>query len=114
MSASFVESKRVPPLSSNAVIVKSRKRDIVIPRGQSVIVSCRAAIGSDSKIPILFELDTNHSWPSGLEIPETQVTVAGGSTCRANIRVDNPTKHDHVERKDNFRTPSASEVSHPS
>ena len=43
---------------------------------------------------VLFELDPNHSWPSGLKIPETQVTVAGGSTCRVNIRVDNPTKHD--------------------
>jgi len=27
-------------------------------------------------------------------VVKTQVTVAGGSTCRANIRVDNPTKHD--------------------
>ena len=27
-------------------------------------------------------------------MPETQVTVAGGSTCRVNIRVDNPTKND--------------------
>ncbi|KAL9964944.1 hypothetical protein ACROYT_G028661 [Oculina patagonica] len=74
--------------------VKSRKQDTVIPRGQSVIVSCRAAVGPVSKIPVLFELDPNQSWPSGLEIPETQVTVAGGSTCRVNIRVDNPTKHD--------------------
>ncbi|KAL9967535.1 hypothetical protein ACROYT_G025782 [Oculina patagonica] len=73
---------------------KSRKQDTVIPRGQSVIVSCRAEVGPVRKIPVLFELDPNQSWPSGLEIPETQVTVAGGSTCRVNIRVDNPTKHD--------------------
>ena len=75
-------------------IVKSRKQDIVIPRRQSDIVSCRAAVGPVSKIPVLFELDPNYYWPSGLEIPETQVTVAGGPTCRVNIRVDNPTKHD--------------------
>ena len=74
--------------------VKSRKQDIVIPRGQLVIVSCRAAVGPVSKIPVLFELDPNHSWPRGLEITETQVTVAGGSTCGVNIRVDNPTNHD--------------------
>ena len=73
--------------------VKSRKQDTVIPKGQSV-VSCRAALEPVSTIPVLFELDTNPSWPSGLEIPGTQVTVAGGSTCRVNIRVDNPTKHD--------------------
>ena len=51
-------------------------------------------MGPVSKIPVLFELDTNPSWPSGLEVPGTQVTVAGGSICRVNIRVDNPTKHD--------------------
>ena len=86
----FITSELVKELAT----VKSRKQDILIPRGQSVIVSCRAAVGPVSKIPVLFELDPNHSWPSGLEIPETQVTVAGGSTCRVNIRVDNPTKHD--------------------
>ncbi|KAL9967536.1 hypothetical protein ACROYT_G025783 [Oculina patagonica] len=52
--------------------VKSRKQDTVIPRGQSVIVSCRAEVGPVRKIPVLFELDPNQSWPSGLEIPETQ------------------------------------------
>ena len=41
--------------------VKSRKQDIVIPRGQSVIVTSRAAVGPVSKIPVLFELDSNHS-----------------------------------------------------
>ena len=86
----FITSEPAKQLAT----VKSRKQDIVIPRGQSVIVSCRAAVGPVSKIPVLFELDPNHSWPSGLEIPETQVTVAGGPTCRVNIRVDNPTKHD--------------------
>ena len=86
----FITSEPVKELAT----VKSRKEDIVIPRGQSIIVPCRATVGSVSKILVLFELDPNHSWPSGLEIPETQVTVAGGSTCRVNIRVDNPTKHD--------------------
>ena len=84
----FITSEPAKQLAT----VKSRKQDIVIPRGQSVIVSCRAAVGPVSKIPVLFELDPNHSWPSGLEIPETQVTVAGGPTW-VNIRVDNPTKH---------------------
>ena len=76
------------------VTVKSRKQDTVIPRGQSVIVSCRAAVGPVCKIPVLFELDLNPSWPGGLEIPGTKVTVAGGSSCRVHICVDNPTKHD--------------------
>ena len=86
----FITSEPVKELAT----VKSRKEDIVIPRGHSIIVPCSATVGSVSKILVLFELDPNHSWPSGLEILETQVTVAGGSTCRVNIRVDNPTKHD--------------------
>ena len=88
----FITSEPAKELAT----VKSRKQDSVIPRGQSVIVSCRAAVGPVSKIPVLFELDPNQSWPSGLEIPGTQMTVARGSTCRVNIRVDNPTKHDII------------------
>ena len=42
--------------------VKSTRQDIVIPRGQSVIVSSRAAVGPVTKMPVLFELDPNHSW----------------------------------------------------
>ena len=76
--------------------IKSRKQDTLIPKGQSVIVSCRAAIGPVGKIPVLFELDPDSSYPSDLEIPETQLTVTGASTCRVNIRVDNPSKHDVV------------------
>lgn len=75
-------------------IAKSRKQDTVTPRGQSVIVPSRDALGPASKLPVFFELDPNQSWPTGLEISETQVTVAGGSTCRVNIRVNNPTEHD--------------------
>ena len=76
--------------------IKSRKQEKLIPKGQSVIVSCRAAIGPVGKVPVLFELDPDSSYPSDLEIPETQLTVTGASTCRVNIRVDNPSKHDVV------------------
>ena len=76
--------------------IKSRKQETLIPKGQSVIVSCRAAIGPVGKVPVLFELDPDSSYPSDLEIPETQLTVTGASTCRVNIRVDNPSKHDVV------------------
>ena len=76
--------------------IKSRKQDTLIPKGQSVIVSCRAAIGPVGKVPVLFELDPDSSYPSDLEIPETQLTVTDASTCRVNIRVDNPSKHDVV------------------
>ena len=74
--------------------IKSRKQDTLIPQGQSVLVLCRATIDPVGKIPVLFELDPDSSCPSGLEIPETQLTVAGASTRRVNIRVDNLSKHD--------------------
>ena len=76
--------------------IKSRKQDTLIHKGKSVIVSCRAATGPVGKVPLLFELDPDSSYPSDLEIPETQLTVTSASTCRVNIRVDNPSKHDVV------------------
>ena len=76
--------------------IKSRKQDTLLPKGQSVIVSCHAAIGPVGKVLVLFELDPDSSYPSDLEIPETQLTVTSASTCRVNIRVDNPSKHDVV------------------
>ena len=49
----FITSEAVKELAT----VKSRKEDIVISRGQSIIVPCRATVGSVSMIPVLFELD---------------------------------------------------------
>ena len=70
--------------------VKSRKQDTVIPQGQTVVVSCRATLGPIGKISVLYEFDADPSYPTDLQIPETQLTVAGGSPCRVN----NPTRHD--------------------
>ena len=53
--------------------IKSRKQDTLIPKGQSVIVSCRAATGPVGKVPVLFELDPDSSYPSDLEIPEIAI-----------------------------------------
>ena len=53
---------------------KSRKQDTLIPQGQAVLVSCRAAIGPVGKVPV-FELDPDSSCPSGFEIPETQLKL---------------------------------------
>ena len=61
--------------------IKSRKQEKLIPKGQSVIVSCRAAIGPVGKVPVLFELDPDSSYPSELEIPETQLNVTGATAC---------------------------------
>lgn len=46
----FIKSEPAKELS----VVKLRKQDTLIPRGQSVIVPCRAALGPASKLPVLF------------------------------------------------------------
>ena len=56
----FITSQPVNELAT--VNSKSRRQDIVISRGRSVIVSCRAAVGPVTKILVLFELDPNPSW----------------------------------------------------
>ena len=53
----FISSEPAKELAT----VKSRKQDTVIPRGQSVLVSCLAAVGPVGKIPVLFELGPNQS-----------------------------------------------------
>ena len=90
----FIKTENSTTLSA----VESRKQDTVIPQGQSVVVSCRATVGPVRKVPVLFEFDADPSCPTGLEIPETQLTVTGVSTCRVNIRVENPIKHDMTLR----------------
>lgn len=46
----FIKSEPAKELS----VVKLRKQDTLIPRGQSVIVPCRAALGLASKLTVLF------------------------------------------------------------
>ena len=63
--------------------LKSSKKDILIPSGKSVKVSCRANTGGlDKRTPVIFEPDEAAPWPDGLSIPETVVCVnpkqAGG------------------------------------
>ena len=85
----FITSEPAKELTT----VKSRKQDIVIPRGQLVIVSFRAAVGPVNKILVLFELDPNHSWLVVLRYLR-QITMVGGSMCRADSHVHNRTKYD--------------------
>ena len=51
--SNFIKKETATVLST----VKSRKQDTVIPQGQSVLVSCRAAVGPVGSIPVSFELD---------------------------------------------------------
>ena len=55
MLSNFIKTETATVLST----VKSTKQDTVISQGQSVLVSCRAAVGPVGRIPVLFELDVS-------------------------------------------------------
>ena len=75
--------------------VKSVKRDIVIPKGTTTRVPCRANTGSvTTTMPVLFEPDEQSQWPSGLIVQETLTAIKRGKSTILEIPVFNNTKHD--------------------
>ena len=79
--------------------VKVTKRDVVVPKNETVVVTCSANVGpTESRFPVLFEPDVESPWPPGLEVPETLVTLRGGTSSRVAIRVTNSTEHDIILR----------------
>ena len=75
--------------------VKTRKSDVILPREQSVKISCRVNTGPLGKsTPVLFEADEHGQWPSGVEVPDTLLMVKGGKSSRVDIEVRNTTRHD--------------------
>ena len=80
---------------SDICSVKTTKRDVVIPSGETVKITCRANTRSSrgNKISVLFEPDPEQSWPTGLETPESLTSIGGGSSSRVNIQIKNVTDH---------------------
>ncbi|CAB4039409.1 Hypothetical predicted protein, partial [Paramuricea clavata] len=78
----FLKAERPTELS----VLKTTKRNIVIPPAQSVRVSCHVNnVGSiEDRIPVLFEPNLEWPWSDGLEVPETLTTISRGS--RVNIQ----------------------------
>ena len=57
-------------------IAKSSKKDYMIPKGETMNISCRVNHGPiASHTPVIFEPDELHPWPSGLVIPEKLLAV---------------------------------------
>ena len=64
-------------------VVKTCKKDVVVPRGQSVKLNCRVNAGPlDKRTPVLFESDENPTWPSGLQVSNTLLTANVGKSSR--------------------------------
>ena len=75
--------------------VRTVKRDIVIPKNQSVKVNCRVNTGPLSKrTSVLFQPDETELWPEGLELNETLLTLKRGPSSQIGIEVSNTTGHD--------------------
>ena len=77
--------------------VKTSKRHVTIPKGQTVTVACRANTGAiESTRPVLFEPDEKCQWPPGLIVHEMLAKVKRGKTAILEIEVTNDTRHDIV------------------
>ena len=79
----------------NFCLVKTQKRNIVIPRSKTVDVPCRANTGPvNHKIPVLFQSSECSHLPSGLSIQEELTTVKQVNSTSLHIKVTNNTEHD--------------------
>lgn len=77
--------------------VKTNKKDIVIKKGTSTRVSCRANTGAIlSATPVIFEPDEVQSLPDGVVAMASLVVVGKrrGKSCVVDINVHNSTNHD--------------------
>jgi hypothetical protein len=80
-------------------LVKTCKKDVVIPRGKFHKVSCRVNTGPLGKPTlVLFEADENGQWPPGLHVSDTLLTAMTGKSSRVEVEVKNTTKHDIILR----------------
>ena len=75
--------------------VSMLKKDVIIPAGEVVKLSCKADAGYfEKRTPLLFEPDERQAWPKGLEVDEAIVSVPVGVTTKVSVAVVNSTKHD--------------------
>ena len=83
------------PSTIDVCTVSVPKRDICIPPGQSIQLSCKADAGYyEERTPLLFEPDEKQQWPEGLILEDFLVTVPVGVTSHVTINLANSTRHD--------------------
>ena len=73
-------------------VVKTIKRDILIPANSEKSVPCRAKTGYiEQTLPVLFEPDENTKLSTGLDLHETLTSVKRGTKAVLQINVHNTT-----------------------
>ena len=64
-------------------LVKTPKKDTVIPRGQVAKICCRVNTGPLSQLTqVLFEADENGHWPGGLQVSDNLLTIKAGKASK--------------------------------
>ena len=59
------------PKQTDLCDVKTSKRDVTVPKKQSMKISCRVNTDPlEQKVPVLFEPSELEQWPAGLEVPK--------------------------------------------
>ena len=80
-------------------VVKTMKRDILIPANGEKSVPCRAKTGYiEQTLPVLFEPDENTKLSTGLDLHETLTSVKRGTKAVLQISVHNTTSRDILLR----------------
>ena len=84
-------------LSESLCAVRTSKKKVVVPSGQTMNISCRANTGPIRRnSPALFEPDEQTHMPIGLTVQEALTTVKQGKSSLIDIPVTNTTQHDIV------------------
>ena len=84
-------------MTESLCTIKTSKKNVNIPSGQSVDIPCRANTGPiQRKCPALFEPDEQCGWPTGITVQEALVTIKQGKSSIIDIPVTNTTQHDIV------------------
>lgn len=81
--------------SSDAICkVRTGRKDVIIPKDSTVVVSCRANTGPVNKQnPVLFEPNELVQLPEGLAVNETLLNIKPGKTSKVQIIVYNGMNH---------------------
>ena len=87
------------PKQTDLCDVKTSKRDVTIPKKQSMKISCRVNTGPfEHKVPVLFEPIELEQWPAGLKVPEMLLSLKQRNNSIVHVKVFSPTYHEIVLR----------------
>jgi len=76
-------------------VVKSVKKDIVIPKSHTISVTCRANTGPINRdMPVLFEPDEFVELPAGLVLQDELKSLKRGKCAVMEVKVTNNSRHD--------------------